>query len=1012
MVHIMLQPVRPGDGSRSERTRMLFVGRERELRDLHAALETMLARSGQIVVLTGEPGIGKTHLIEEFVTVGMPCDVCVGWGHCDEWEGTPAYWPWIQILSELISKLDANLLQSLRGVDMSSLLRILPDFLPDLQLSPVEPREARFELFRAATELLRQAAALRPLVLVIDDLQWADAASLELTQFVARALRDARVLLIVAYRQHEVGRDTLLADTLASLTRERGHLRLALHGLSRSEVSSYVAHSMQTVPGQSLTDAVYDATGGNALFMREVVRLLLAEDTSDRSDVSLLVPESVRDLVRQRVRGLTSDCRDQLGIASVIGREFSLTVLAGVAGRSITQVMHDIEPSVEAGLVDVLDTGWYRFIHALVQATLYEDLSSEMRMAAHQSVGETLERLTGESVSRDAELAHHFGKATPLGTTEKAFAYALKAADAALSRFAWDTAITHYRMALRALDFLSEQNLREQCDVLVLMGEAQTRAGEGREDAMLSGTAPAAMQTFRRAIEISRTSHLPEHFARAVLGLTGPDLSVPQSRAEGVALMREGLAALPTCDSPLRARLLARLAADSTRLWSVGDLELDLESTDQVHQHADEAVEMARRIGEVRTLTFTLLARQLMGEGLGHGLGSLDDTDEVLAVALETGDVRFIERAYWHKYFVTLSAGQINVAERILTAVEQLGAHRWFPLSQHLMLTARAGRALRCGHFDDVETFLTRAESIWPSTAMGLFQLGTLRWEQNRIGEIAAQLRHRREYLPNASLMHAYQIVLHLETGAVLDARKEFDSIATAGFADIPRGLQWLRTMTWLAAVAARLGDVDRAGAICDLLVPYAHVNVVQPKSDHAGGSVSYYLGLLATTLERWDLAESHFQYACERNQQWMNWPYLAHTQHAWADMLVRRGHENDRQHALELNQLALQSAEEMRMVRLVSHARTLREQMMSAHPTGQSTNDDYGLSAREVDVLHLMVDGRTNREIAEMLYISPRTVGSHVSNILGKLGVRTRTEAVSLVVRMSLLVALDERKA
>jgi predicted ATPase len=344
----MLQPVRPGNHRHAGRTPSLFVGRERELGEFRAAFEATLTGRGQTVVLSGEPGIGKTYMIEEFVASTASPDIGVYWGYGDEWEGTPAYWPWLQVLNALVSEMDADTLQSLRDVEVASLVHIVPGIAQWLHPSEEAPRlkghEARFELFCAVVAVLRQAAVARPILLIIDDLHWADAASLELTLFIARALRDARVLLTVAYRQHEARPDTPLADALASLARVRGHVRLMLRGLSCIEVAAYVAHSMQDVPDQALTDAVFEATGGNALFMREVVRLLLAEGTLGQRGVTSRVPESVRDVVRQTVSAFAPGCRGQLGIASVIGREFSLTVLAGVAEYSVADVMSDIEP--------------------------------------------------------------------------------------------------------------------------------------------------------------------------------------------------------------------------------------------------------------------------------------------------------------------------------------------------------------------------------------------------------------------------------------------------------------------------------------------------------------------------------------------------------------------------------------------------------------------------------------------------------------------------------------------
>jgi DNA-binding CsgD family transcriptional regulator len=667
---------------------------------------------------------------------------------------------------------------------------------------------------------------------------------------------------------------------------------------------------------------------------------------------------------------------------------------------------------VTSSLVEVLEANRYRFSHALVQETLYEDLSAARRLSLHQLVGKMLEHAPGEPASHYAQLSHHFGIAAPLGCAEKAVAYALKAADVALSRYAWETAITQYRLALRALDLLDDPSQQQRCEVLLMLGEAQTLAGDGRERAFLSGTSPEAVATYWQAAHLAQAAGLPEQLAQAALGLAGPNLGTPQGGAEGIDLMERAMAALPSDNSPIRAQLLARATVDTARLWAVGASHLSEEAVARIIRHSDEAVAIARRVRDPRTLAFTLAARREAREGSGNIADWLSDAEEVVQLAEVTGDPQVAIWGLNQKYDVLIEAGQSSAAHRVADELGHLARRMQTPLIESEMATLWAGEALRNGRLRDAERHIRRAEAIWPDTATAAFQMVTIRREQQRMHEVAERIHRRYTRYPNSPQWRSLWILLKYETGAVNDARSGFAEVASQDFSDLPRGVLWLRSMGWLAEAAMLLRDQKRAEQIYVLLLPEAARNLFVRNSDHTGGSVAYYLGLLAMTMERWQDAERHFQDALAMNEQAENWFYAAYTRHGWADMLVRRGREADRQRALELNRCVLQSAEEMEMERLAFHARTLRDQLMSADPAGQPTYNDYGLSSREIDVLRLMVDGQTNREIGEALYISPRTVGSHVSNILGKLGARTRTEAAALTVRANFIVMSNERKA
>ncbi|HUG16305.1 MAG TPA: AAA family ATPase [Thermomicrobiales bacterium] len=991
----------------SLRSRSPFVGREWELAELHAALDEMVNGHCQIVLIAGEPGIGKTRLIEEFCeSASRGIDVC--WGRCDEQDGSPAYWPWIQILNQFVSAAGRETVVSWLGGRTALLTQIVPALAGE-QLSvpdapPVDAEHARFQLFTAVADLLRHVASTRPLVLVIDDLHWADISSLALIQFLAGSLRHEPVLLIATYRSFDAGRDAPLSSALAALSREQGHLRLVLRGLSRDDVESFVAESTGTTPARELVDAVFDAVDGNAFFMREVMRLILAETPKSGRRSEIRVPETVRDVVGHRVNRLPAACIDQIEIASVIGREFSPVVLGDIANCSTTRVIDDIEPAVAAGLIEMVDVGRYRFSHALVRDALYEDLPSSRRLSLHRLVGEVLERRPLlEPAAHFAELSRHFGLAASVGSAERAIAYALKVADTALSQYAWETAIEYYRLALRSCDLLDDPDPAQRCRLLLLLGEAQTLAGAGRERAFLEGTAPAAIETFWQAARLAQSMDSPAQLARAALGIAGHSLGIPQAGQEGLDLMATALASLPPEDSPLRAQLLARLTVDVARAWSVGGLCLGHTNTEWIIRRSDEAVAIARRAGDARTLAFALAAKRLAREGSGELDDWLDEAEEILHLASATGDLQIAIWGLNQKHSILVESGQPAAAGHVLDELEQLGERVQTPMFRNQMTLWRSGEALRQGRFDEADALLQQARSVWPRTAMATFQLSTLRREQCRLDEVVDLAGERFARLRRSAEWRAFWVLLNYETGAVDAAQALFDDIAALDFTDLPRGVVWLRSIAWLAESASLLRDERRSELLYDLLTPYVGRNLFAENSDHSGGAIAYYLGLLSATLGRWDDAERHFQDALTKNERWQQWPYAAHTRHAWADMLLRRGNDADKGRALTLNADALEASGLMGMARLSKLARALQNAAMTDN-VNSVAGKLHGLSARELDVLRLIVNGRTDREIAGALFISPRTVGSHVGSILAKLGTNSRTEAAARAIREGLV--------
>ena len=255
-----------------------FVGRQRELEEMRAALDDVLSGHGRIVMLTGEPGIGKTRTAQEVAVIAGQCGCEVLWGRCYEGEGVPPYWPWAQPIRSYVQRTKTDQLLSLMGRDAVYIAQIIPDLetkLPNLEPAPaLEPAQARFRLFDSISTFLKNASQKHPLMLVLDDLHWADRSSLLLLEFIAQEIREFRLLLVGIYRDVEVSRRHPLSQTLGSLIREQSFQNIKLSGLTRQDISHFVEGTTGVTPDLTLVEAIHRQTEGNPLFVGELVRLL------------------------------------------------------------------------------------------------------------------------------------------------------------------------------------------------------------------------------------------------------------------------------------------------------------------------------------------------------------------------------------------------------------------------------------------------------------------------------------------------------------------------------------------------------------------------------------------------------------------------------------------------------------------------------------------------------------------------------------------------------------------
>ena len=406
----------------SEQPDRIFVGRQVEMAELKAALDSSMSGHGRMVMLAGEPGIGKTRTARDLAAHAETLGAQVHWGWCYEGEGAPPYWPWVQAIRSYAAKRDAEQMRLEMGPGAADIAEMVPELrvmLPDLEAPPtLDPEQARFRLFDSTTTFLMNAAGNQPMVLVLDDLHWADQPSLLLMEFLARQMSGHRLLVLGCYRDLELSRQHPLSETLAQLSREPIFQRRLLRGLSQDDTDRFLQVATGARLGERTVEAVYTQTEGNPFFMSEIIRLWLEQGdlTQDgiTSDGTIRIPEGVREVIGRRLNRLSAGCNEMLTTASVVGREFRfklLVTLSETLGEN--ELLGALEEALAARVLEEIpdSVDRYQFTHALIQETLANELSAARRVRLHARIGEALEESYGaDAANHAAELAHHLFK--------------------------------------------------------------------------------------------------------------------------------------------------------------------------------------------------------------------------------------------------------------------------------------------------------------------------------------------------------------------------------------------------------------------------------------------------------------------------------------------------------------------------------------------------------------------------------------------------------------------------
>ena len=846
-----------------------FVGRDTPRALIEAGWRDALAGLPRTVFVSGEPGIGKTRLAADVARRAHDAGAVVLYGRCQEDVGIP-YEPWIEALSHYARTGPLPVLRGhvrRHGAELARLVSALALRIPELPPAPAYDEEAaRFSFFAAVKDLLEAAAADRPLVLVLDDLHWADRETLVLLRQAVLAQEPRNRLIIATFRDSDISAGDALSDLLADLHREGGSERIALGGLAESDVVAL----LREIAGHDLdADALALAgqltleTDGNPFFVREVVRHLrdqgaISQDSSGRwrltgEAVTLGIPRSVREVVGQRARRLGRDAMQALSVAAVIGRSFELELLARVLGADEHDVLEALERGVSASLLRENGDapGTFTFSHALIEHALYDEMSATRRARLHERVGEMLEQLCGDDPgSKIGQLAHHFASAVRPAAPGKVIEYAGRAGRRAIEQLAPAEARRWFERGLEILQQSPESDEQVRCELLIGLGEAQRQSGR-----------PDFRRTLLDAAELAHELGDGERIARAVLATSRGLGSVSKPDDELIGLLRAAALALPDED-PRRARVIALLGSELTFTTDV----------DRRRALVKQALELAREYGDQHTVAFVLLYYVFALWYPQTLVERIPKCDEMVSAARAAGDPPLLFHAAARRCSTAMEAGDLRAVDECMADMRHVIETTPQPMLRWRWLYYSATRALLAG--DLPEALALAHESADVGTGAGerdahafLMTIRSfVRWEGGELGLAVEEIAGAIEAFPGFTIFQPFHALALCEAARDDEAKPLLAAAAADSFDSLPSNALWTTAMLLWSHVSFRLGDRDAARVLYTRLTPFADQVAATPIG--VPGAIAHGLGLLAQTLERFDEADGHLKAAVEIHER------------------------------------------------------------------------------------------------------------------------------------------------
>jgi DNA-binding SARP family transcriptional activator len=830
----------------------VFIGRRAALQRLVDASAGAAGGRRRVVLVAGEPGIGKTRLLRRFAGLaGVP----VFWGSCPEHVAAPPLWPWEQVLRAVRTRCPEH---PVPGPVAELLAGQAPETVEGFDVAGAALRR-----FESIGQYL--TAGPDPLVVVLDDLHWADLASLRLLAYLADTIIESRLLLVGSYRCHE---SAALDETLAALARAEA-VRIELVGLDAEETQGLVSAVAGREVSKHIAARLWARTEGNPFFLRELVGLLTSEHRLDRPEVSQ-VPVPVREVVLRRIARLPQTTAVVLSVAAIAGREFDVDIVAEAASVEVEAALEAIDAAVAAGLVveDQQRLGWFGFTHALVAEALYETTGRLRRVRLHRRIGVVTARVWAGHNERAAEIARHWLLAAELDpdTAAQACAYAAAAARVAESRLAPENASESWRQALGAAELAGDV---DRYPLLIGLATSLYRAGNPRDGL------PVFVQAMEHALgeDDPYGADISRLVTTAVAALCESNWYPVVGGVDDERLVDVLQRALPRLTDPVQRALLLSCLAVARYYDDDPQRRVAL---------SDEALALVRPAADTVALARVLHLRAMALYGPDYSAQCLAAATELLE--LPGLPPPLVATARLSRVHVFALLGRISEAaaelDLFVPFVEQSGS----PTVRVQLGWTRAGLLLLAGRWPEADIISRATYNLHSSMSFlmgrGHAQIVRMfqRWETAYLGgtgaDLVDELRAVVEATGSPTLPGILTMAL-VEAGRPEEARAVLRCLAPG-----PKDYRWLYTQCWGLLAAARLGESEHVSRLRDQLLPYRRLPCAVFAAA-GSGSVAYFTGEAALALGDPDAALADLAIAVEADEAMGALPWLTQARDA-----------------------------------------------------------------------------------------------------------------------------------